>query len=124
EVVMRAFILRRAALIEEGSVGAVLVGPSDSPDVVRLSGFLGRNSYPYTVLDTSEEGEGRVVVGRRGVRAQELPLLICPDGTVLRRPSDREAGACLGLTPDLDPSEVYDVIVVGAGTGRLAPPAL
>jgi thioredoxin reductase (NADPH) len=120
EVVMRAFILRRAALIEEGAVGAVIVGPAGAPDVVRLAGFLRRNAHPYTALDTTEEGEGRVVVERLGVRPEEMPLLICPDGTVLRRPSDREAGVCLGLTPDLDPTQVYDVIVVGAGPGGLA----
>ena len=51
EIVMRAFILRRVALLEAGGSGAVLVGRPGSPDIVRLQNFLRRNSYPFTVLD-------------------------------------------------------------------------
>ncbi len=46
--------------------------------------------------------------------------MLCPNGTVLRRPSDAEAGACLGITPDLDPDLIYDVAIVGAGPAGLA----
>jgi thioredoxin reductase (NADPH) len=57
EIMMRAFILRRVGLIEEGGVGAVLVGRPGTPELVRLQGFLGRNGYPYTVLDSSTDAE-------------------------------------------------------------------
>jgi len=50
EVLMRAFILRRVALIESGA-GTVLIGKSDSVDSMRLQGFLRRNGIPHTVLD-------------------------------------------------------------------------
>jgi thioredoxin reductase (NADPH) len=43
ERLMRALILRRVALIQGGSAGAVLIGPAPSVDVVRLEGFLTRN---------------------------------------------------------------------------------
>ena len=46
EIIMRAFILRRVGLIEEGGVGSVLVGIRGTADLVRLEGFLGRNGYP------------------------------------------------------------------------------
>jgi thioredoxin reductase (NADPH) len=120
EVLMRAFILRRVGLIQEGGVGSVLVGRPGSVDLVRLQGFLGRNGYPYTMLDASADGEGRAVVERLGVQPDELPLMICPNGTVLKRPTDAEAGVCLGITPDLDPQVIYDVAVVGAGPAGLA----
>jgi thioredoxin reductase (NADPH) len=29
--------------------------------------------------------------------------MICPNGAPLKRPTDAEAGACLGITPELDP---------------------
>ena len=64
EIMMRAFILRRVGLIEEGGVGSVLVGRPGTPELVRLQGFLGRNGYPYTVLDASNDPEGRAVVER------------------------------------------------------------
>jgi thioredoxin reductase (NADPH) len=120
EIVMRAFILRRVALIQDGGAGSVLVGRPGSQNLVRLQGFLTRNSYPYTVLDATADEEGRAVVERLGVAPEELPLMLCPNGTVLKRPSDAEAGVCLGITPDLDPEKVYDVVVVGAGPAGLA----
>jgi thioredoxin reductase (NADPH) len=120
EIVMRAFILRRVGLLQAGSAGSILLGRPGAPDLVRLQGFLARNSYPCTVLDVLADEEGRAVAERFGVRPEELPLMICPDGTVLKRPSNAEAGACLGITPDLDPQMLYDVAVVGAGPAGLA----
>ena len=118
EIVMRAFILRRVSLIESGA-GSVLLGTPSAPDLVRLEGFLRRNGYPYTTIDASAE-EGRAMIERLGVRPEELPLMICPNGTVLRRPTDEQAAACLGITPELDPDKIYDVAVVGAGPAGLA----
>ncbi len=46
--------------------------------------------------------------------------MICPNGTLLKRPTDAEAGLCLGITPELDPEKLYDVAVVGAGPAGLA----
>ena len=120
EIMMRAFILRRVGLIEEGGVGSVLVGTPGTPELVRLEGFLGRNGYPYTVLDASDDAEGRAIVERSGVLLEELPLMVCPNGTVLKRPTDAEAGIILGITPELDPNTIFDVAVVGAGPAGLA----
>jgi thioredoxin reductase (NADPH) len=120
EILMRAFILRRVGLIEEGGVGSVLVGKPGTAELVRLEGFLRRNGYPYTVLDASDDADGRAVVERLGVLPDELPLMVCPNGTVLKRPTDAEAGVILGITPVLDPDTVFDVAVVGAGPAGLA----
>jgi thioredoxin reductase (NADPH) len=120
EVIMRAFILRPVGLIQEGGAGSVLVGRPGTVDLVRLQGFLARNGYPYTVLDASADEGGRAVVERFGVQPEELPLMVCANGTVLKRPTDAEAGVCLGITPDLDPETLYDVAVVGAGPAGLA----
>jgi len=121
EIVVRALILRRVGLLEEEGAGAVLVGRPGTPDFVRLQEFLARNGYPNTVVDASERAaEGRVLVERLGVLADDLPLIICPSGTVLKRPTNAEAGASLGITPELDPEKVYDVAIVGAGPAGLA----
>jgi thioredoxin reductase (NADPH) len=119
ELIMRAFILRRVGLIEAG-VGSILVGSPASPDLVGLQGFLARNGYPHTVLDASADGEGRALIERLAVRPEELPLLICPNGSLLKHPNEAEAGICLGITPELDLGAVYDVAVVGAGPAGLA----
>jgi thioredoxin reductase (NADPH) len=82
EVVMRAFILRRVGLIEDGGAGSILVGVPGSVDIVRLEGFLRRNGYPVTVLDASKDLEARAAVEQFGVLPDELPLMLCPNGTV------------------------------------------
>lgn len=64
--------------------------------------------------------DGRVVMERFGVLPNELRVMLCPNGTLLKRPSNAEAGACLGLIPDPDPGKVYDMAVVGAGPAGLA----
>ncbi len=120
ETVMRALILRRVALIEAKGSGSVLIGRPGSPEIVRLEGFLSRNGYPTTVLDAAVGGEGGELVERFGVHPDELPLMLCPNGTVLKRPTDAQAAICLGITPELDPEKVYDVAVVGAGPAGLA----
>jgi thioredoxin reductase (NADPH) len=120
EIVMRAFILRRVALIETEGAGSVLLGRPGAAALVRLQGFLARNGYPCTVLDADDAGAGHALVERLGVLPHELPLMICPDGTVLKRPTEAQAGICLGITPELDPEKLYDVAVVGAGPAGLA----
>jgi len=120
EIVMRALILRRVGLIEGGASGSVLVGRPGEANLTRLQGFLTRNGYPNTLLDADDDAEGRAIVQRLGIHLDDLPLMVCPNGTVLKRPSDSEAAICLGMTPDLDPDTVYDVAVVGAGPAGLA----
>jgi thioredoxin reductase (NADPH) len=119
EIMMRAFILRRMGLLEEGGVGSILIGQPGTADLTRLEGFLRRNGYPYTVMDANDV-DGRGLVERFGVLVSELPVMLCPNGKLLKRPSDPEAAACLGITPDLDPDKIYDVVVVGAGPAGLA----
>ena len=120
EIVMRALILRRVSLIEEGGAGTILIGIPGSADVVRLQGFLSRGGLPNLVLDIASDEEGRALVERTGVLPEELPLVVCPSGAMLRHPSNEELAACLGIVPTIDPDQLYDVAVVGAGPAGLA----
>lgn len=120
EIVMRALIFRRVGLIEEGGAGTILIGIPGSPDIVRLQGVLTRSGYPNLVLDAASDVEGRALVERIGVLPDELPLVVCPNGGLLKRPSESEVATCLGMTPDLHSDAVYDVAIVGAGPAGLA----
>ncbi|QWW66253.1 FAD-dependent oxidoreductase [Rhizobium sp. WYJ-E13] len=120
EIIMRAYILRRVELINFGGAGSVLIGNPGEPNLVRLQGFLTRSGYPHVVLDAALDHEGRALVERLGILAGELPLMVCPNGTVLKHPTDAEAACCLGIMPELDPAAVYDVAIVGAGPSGLA----
>lgn len=120
EIVMRSFILRRVALLQSEGAGSIVIGHPNMPDLVRLQGFLARNGYPCTVLNVETDADARDAIERFAIRDDELPLMICPNGKLLKRPTDAEAGACLGITPELNPDKIYDVAVVGAGPAGLA----
>jgi thioredoxin reductase (NADPH) len=120
ERIMRALILRRVALIETGAGGPVLIGSALSADVIRLEGFLARNGFPHQVWDPEEDQEARELVARWGPDPADLPLAVCPDGTVLRNPSESALGRCLGMARIDDAGKIYDVAIVGAGPAGLA----
>jgi thioredoxin reductase (NADPH) len=119
EIVMRAFILRHVALLEAGGSGSVLIGRPGMPDLARLQNFLRGNGYPFVVLDANVDAEGGAAIERFGIQPSELPLIVCPNGSVLQRPSNAEAGMYLGITPELDLKKLYDVAVVGGGPAGL-----
>jgi thioredoxin reductase (NADPH) len=118
ELLMRAFILRRVSMLE-GNIGPVVIGRSRSADVLRLQAFLARSSYPYIAFDPESE-RGEQFVRSLDITEDDLPVLICPCGRLLRRPTNEEAGTWLGITPNLDSRITYDVVVVGAGPAGLA----
>jgi thioredoxin reductase (NADPH) len=120
ERIMRALILRRVSMIETGAGGPVLVGPAGSSDMVRLRGFLSRNGHPHQVLDCSTDETAAALVQRYAPRREDLPLAVCPDGSVLRNPSEAALARCLGILAEPSPDKVYDVAIVGAGPAGLA----
>jgi len=120
ERIMRALILRRVGLIEAATSTPVLVGHPGSAELFRLQTFLSTNGHPHMVLDPAVSANARQLVQFYEPKAHELPLVVCPDGTVKKNPSIEELGRCLGLLPELDPEKIYDVIVVGAGPSGLA----
>jgi thioredoxin reductase (NADPH) len=121
EKMMRAMILRRVALIEAGSGGPVLVGAAQSPDVARLRSFLSRNGIPHQLLDPATDSDAQAFIARYAPEPQQLPLAICPDGEVLRNPTESELARCVGmLDANADDDVVYDVVVAGAGPAGLA----
>lgn len=118
ELIMRAFILRRVGLHERG-VGPILLGRAGSSELLRLQTFLRRNAYPHLVLDCSSE-RGRQMIEALNLPPEDLPILVCSCGRVLKKPSNEEAGVYLGITPTLRSDELYDVAVIGAGPAGLA----
>ena len=115
ERIMRALILRRMGLIETGAGGPVLIGRPDAADMVRLQGFLSRNGHPHLALDPKLDSVAEDVMRLHEPHQDELPLVVCPDGTVLKCPTERELARRLGLYIELSADRVYDVAVVGAG---------
>ena len=121
ERIMRALMLRRAILIEQGT-GAVLVGELNASDTVRLAGFLTRNGLPHSVI-APESGDpaAQALILRHARDDADLPLVLCPNGQVLRNPSEPDLARELAM---VDPTRIigrcFDLAVVGAGPAGLA----
>ncbi len=120
EIFMRAFILRRLALISHGFGNVILMGSRHSADTLRLREFLARNAHPYAYVDLDTDKTSQTLLDRFHVKLSEVPVVICNFRTVLRNPSNREVADCLGFNTTVDGSQVRDVIIVGAGPSGLA----
>ena len=120
ERIMRALILRRVGLLETGAGGPVIIGRTGDGEVIRLSGFLGRNGHPYQHLDPDQIDCAKVLIEKFSIDEAELPIVLCPGGQILRHPSNAELARCIGMVGKLDPDKVFDVAVVGAGPAGLA----
>ena len=120
ERIMRALILRRVGLIEIGAGGPVIVGAEDNVDVLRLENFLSRNGHPHQRLDPAADADARALIERFHVAPEELPIVLCPDGRLLRNPTEGSLARCLGLVGPIDPDRLFDVAVIGAGPAGLA----
>jgi len=120
ERIMRALILRRVALLEVGAGGPVIVGRVDHPDVVRLEGFLSRNGHPYQRLDAETDADAKALLERFHMSHAELPIVVCPNGQLLRNPSEFVLARCIGMVVPIDAAKIYDVAIVGAGPAGLA----
>lgn len=120
EIVIRAFILRRVALLSEGWGDAVVIGSRDSAATLRLEAFLVRNSQPFKYVDVDRDPDVQGMLDQFHVGVDDIPILICRGERVLKRPTDAEVAECLGLNPSIEPTRVFDVIVCGAGPAGLA----
>ncbi|TDY20926.1 thioredoxin reductase (NADPH) [Paraburkholderia sp. BL6665CI2N2] len=119
EKIMRALILRRALIIERGQ-GVVLVGPPGNARLVALQDFLHRNGCPQTTIDAQSDAEAVALLDRLTTQPDDFPLVLCPNGTMLRNPDEGQLASCLGLVPEFDSTHVYDVAIIGAGPAGLA----
>src|ERR1700733_6300158 len=120
ERIMRALILRRVGLIQAGVGGPVLLGPSNSSGVIRLQGFLTRNGMPHHLLDPERDHDAAELIARYSPSPADWPLVVSPDGAVLRNPSESELARATGMVRALAKDKVYDVAVVGSGPAGLS----
>jgi thioredoxin reductase (NADPH) len=120
ELIMRAYILRRVALIEDKCGGTILIGSTHSSDTLRLREFLIRNGQPVAYFDLQLHEGSAMLLQRYGVAGADIPVLISASGAVFRNPGNRAAADAVGLSPDRMDGKRYDVVVAGAGPAGLA----
>jgi thioredoxin reductase (NADPH) len=120
ERIMRALILRRMGLLESGMSGPVVVGRKSNADMLRLAGFLDRSGHPHAELDPDADSCAQTLIEKFHVAPSDLPIVVCPNGQMLKNPSEAELARCIGLVSRVDATKLYDVAVVGAGPAGLA----
>jgi thioredoxin reductase (NADPH) len=120
ERIMRALILRRMRMLQTGAGGTIILGRAENGDVLRLRGFLRRNGHPHQLLNPETDTAAKVLIEHFQIDPGQLPIVVCPNGQLLRNPGENEVARCLGLVRSIDPDRVYDVAVVGAGPAGLA----
>ena len=120
ERIMRALILRRVSLIQGGVGGPVLIGTEALGDMARLQNFLARNGQPHHLLDPATDKDAADLVARYATSRSDMPLVVCPDGAVLKNPSEVALAMALGMISVQAHDKLYDVAVVGGGPAGLA----
>lgn len=119
EIILRAYLLRRALLIETGTGALVVVGSRFCPDTLRIREFLTRNLYPVYWEDLESNPATTKALNEFHIDVDETPIVILPSGDVLRVPSNTQLAEALGIKRPAD-SKIYDLVIVGAGPAGLA----
>ncbi|MBM3727121.1 MAG: fused response regulator/thioredoxin-disulfide reductase [Acidobacteria bacterium] len=98
---------------------ARLIGRQWSAESHTLKDFLAAHGIAYTWMEAESDPSAAGVMAATGVSADDLPALLLPDGSVLRRPAPAEIAQRLGLQLDAR-HDFYDLIIAGAGPAGLA----
>src|SRR5680860_1501431 len=81
--------------------------------------FLARNHVPYRSLDVDRDDEAQRLQGLAHARVDDLPLVLVPDGEILRSPSTLDLAGALGLRTRAQ-QPLYDLCIVGGGPAGTA----
>jgi len=81
--------------------------------------FLTRNQVPYAWLDPADDEGRRLADSIEGGSDPSVPVVLLPDGSVLRDPANRELAAAVGLSTRAA-LPFYDLVIIGAGPAGLA----
>ena len=120
DILMRAYILRRSALIDNGVSDVVLIGSSHCAGTLRVKEFLVRNGHPHAYLDLDEDPASQEALDYFKVSDADIPVIILRCESVLRNPSNEQIAEGLGLNASIDTTALRDVVIVGAGPSGLA----
>jgi thioredoxin reductase (NADPH) len=120
EMFMRAFILRRMGMLESGYAAVTLLGSNHSGDTLRVREFLTRNGRPHVTIDIEHDADAQALLERFHVRPQDIPVVMCGAGQLLKNPDNAKLADCLGINAPLNDDGVHDLIIIGAGPAGLA----
>ncbi len=120
DIILKAFLTRRTLLLGEGFEGIKIIGSRFSPDTHRLCDFASRNGIPFKFLDLEADERAEALLREFNVPASATPVVIGREGQYRANPTLAQFAHCAGLDTPIDPAEVHDLVVVGAGPAGLA----
>jgi thioredoxin reductase (NADPH) len=124
KTIVDALIMRRRRLNRDREfAGFRVLAERDDRAGHELDDFLDKNHIPHRPVDLTSE-QGKQLSKRFRLTNRDLPTLITPAGSPLRRPSLREVAQVAGLLRPLaaeNETEIFsDLTIVGAGPAGLA----
>jgi thioredoxin reductase (NADPH) len=119
DVVLSAFVRRREILQRREGIGLEIIGPQSSEATRRTVDWVRRNRLPHAWHDTGRADAGAAAASVADLAPEELPLVVLPGGTRLRRPSPGQLSRALGIGLELGPREQVDLVIVGGGPAGL-----
>lgn len=121
EILLKAFLTRRMMLQKATGVGVLVIGSRFSPDTLRIREFLARNRYPYQWEDLENRASERVrrMLDEFQICEHETPVVVLPNGKIVRTPSNQILAEELGVIRPLT-EKIYDLVIIGAGPAGLA----
>jgi len=122
--IVNALIMRRRRLLRDREfAGFRVLAADEDRDGHQIDDFLDKNHVPHRLVDLASE-QGQQLSKRFRLTNRDLPTLITPTGSPLKRPSLREVAQVAGLLRPLareNETEIFsDVTIVGAGPSGLA----
>src|SRR5206468_10857700 len=119
DILLRAFILRRLQLIDQGFGDVLLLGSNHCQGSLHIREFLTRNGHPYKFVDLDTDADSQEMLDQFHVRAGDVPVVICRGTVILRNPTIQQVADCLGLNPTIDRTAICDLVIIGAGPAGL-----
>ncbi|MEP6691495.1 MAG: FAD-dependent oxidoreductase [Gemmatimonadaceae bacterium] len=120
EILLKAFLMRRTMLLDQGFEGIKIIGSRYSPDAHALIEFAMRNDVPHTFLDLESDPQAESLLRTMGVATSATPVVIGRDGRWVSNPTVSQLARYVGVERRIDTDEVFDLIIVGAGPAGLA----
>jgi thioredoxin reductase (NADPH) len=94
-----------------------LIGHRYNSPSFHLRDFLARNAVPYRWYSVDDD-EGCRILQAAEATDKDIPVVVTPDGTVLKNPTGSEIADAVGLSTR-PAQEFYDLVVIGGGPAGL-----
>jgi len=100
--------------------GIKVIGYQYSQKSHEIKDFLAGNLVPYQWMDVQAEKEAEKLLQHNNLSTNDVPVVFLEDGKFLVNPGIVEIADRIGLNPQVQRQDIYDVVIIGAGPAGLA----